>query len=135
MSSTKSAIAGGQTFVSTASARIWSRSLMSLYGQIWMIWFSVPTSVRQKPASGEQLDPLGDLVGEGLLGLRHGAGLQEVGAHFEDHRVSPSSRPRPRLHAGLKAGITSLAKRSSCSSVTASGVPSGMAQMTRSRPG
>ncbi len=53
MSITKSAIAGGQTFFSTASARILVRSFMSLYGQTWMIWFSVPTSLRQKPAIGE----------------------------------------------------------------------------------
>ena len=53
MSVTKSEIAGGQTFVSTALARISLRSLMSLYGQIWMILFSSPTSVCQKPASGE----------------------------------------------------------------------------------
>ena len=53
MLTTKSAIAGGQTFFSTTLARILVRSLMSLYGQIWMIWFSVPTSLRQKPASGE----------------------------------------------------------------------------------
>ena len=55
MSVTKSEIAGGQTLVSTALARISLRSLMSLYGQIWMILFSSPTSVCQKPASGESL--------------------------------------------------------------------------------
>ena len=55
MSMTKSAIAGGQTFISTALARISLRSLMSLYVQIWMILFSLPTSVRQKPASGDSL--------------------------------------------------------------------------------
>ena len=135
MSSTKSAILGGQTFVSTASARIWSRSLMSLYGQIWMIWFSVPTSVRQKPASGDSLDAAVDLVGERLLGLRHGAGLQQIGADFEDHRRPPVYSAAAAALAGRKAGITSLAKRSSCSSVAAIGVPSGMVQMTRSRPG
>ena len=34
-----------------------------------------------------------------------------------------------------KAGITSFAKRSRSASWTSSGVPSGVAQMTRSRPG
>jgi hypothetical protein len=34
-----------------------------------------------------------------------------------------------------KAGITSLAKRSRSSSCTSSGVPSGVAQITRSMPG
>jgi hypothetical protein len=37
--------------------------------------------------------------------------------------------------ASRKAGITSFAKRSRSSSWMSSGVPSGVAQMTRSRPG
>jgi hypothetical protein len=69
------------------------------------------------------------------------------------HRLKPPARPvdpasngRPPADRGLycaaaavrvsrKAGITSLAKRSRSASWTSSGVPSGVAQMTRSRPG
>ena len=50
-----SAILGGHTPVLMASARMWSRSLTSLYGQTWMIWLSVPTSVRQKPPKRDSL--------------------------------------------------------------------------------
>ena len=44
---------------------------MSLYGQIWMIWFSVPTSVRQKPRERRELGSASAILSrEGLLGLR-----------------------------------------------------------------
>src|SRR5260370_17863135 len=111
------------------------------------------------PEAGDrrELHALGDSLGEGGIGLGDGAGLQEVGAHFEDHGslllaggaalqctvliiISRLESRAPSYSAAARtgarnAGMTSFAKRSICSSVTASGVPSGMVQITRSSPG
>ena len=135
---TKSEIAGGQTFFSTTSARISSRSLVSLYGQIWMIWFSVPTSLRQKPASGEYLTRSAILSAKACSACGTVPGFSGGRCVFlvrSSVSLSLLVGLRRRLHLLMNAGMTSLAKRSSCSSVTASGVPSGMLQLTRSRPG